>query len=57
LNNIAEIISWREALQPANNHFAVLIPISCRTFSISEICCHYQAKLFTENTEAANWRL
>jgi len=34
-------------------HYQVSIRLSCKTFSISETCYRYQAKLSDENAEIA----
>ena len=38
-------------------HYQVSIRLSCKTFSISETCYRYQAKLSDENAEIAAWLL
>ena len=38
-------------------HYQVSIRLSCKTFSISETCYRYQAKLSDENAEIADWLL
>ncbi|HIE74253.1 MAG TPA: transposase, partial [Flavobacteriales bacterium] len=38
-------------------HYQVSIRLSCKTFSISETCYRYPAKLSGENAEIANWLL
>jgi putative transposase len=43
--------------QRACADFGVSIRVACETFSISESCFYYQAKLSSENMEVADWLL
>ena len=43
--------------QRACDDFDVSIRVACETFSISESCFYYKAKLSSENMEIADWLL